>query len=694
MTNGHKKDCKLGVDIGGTFTDVAVKIKDSLYTSKKLTVPNAPEESVLAGISEVLVQADISPSDVSLIIHGTTLATNAIIERKGAKTAFITTEGFRDVIEMRTESRFDQYDLKLNLPDPLVPRDSRFTIKERMSAKGEELIKLDENSLLHLTSVLADEKFESIAIGLLHSYTNPCHELRVRDILQNSLPHIPTSISSEVSPEIREYERFTTTCVNAYIQPLISPYLKNMQSRLNDMGINCPLFLMLSNGGLSDLETAIKYPIRIVESGPAGGAVLASKIAREYHLEKIVSFDMGGTTAKICLLDDAEPSTAREFEVAREYRFKPGSGIPLRIPVIEMVEVGAGGGSICGVDDLSMIFVGPKSAGSIPGPSCYGKGGKMPTVTDANLILGRLDPNCFADGQITLRPDAAKESMEKVICDEMQVSAEIGAMGVVEMVDENMANAAREHAIERGKSLNGRTIIAFGGSAPLHVARLAEKLGVKKIIVPAGASVGSAIGFLYAPIAFEITRSFYQRLSNIDMRAVFRLFDRIGKEARKIVKGATRRQNLNVQRSAYMRFVGQRHEIKVVLPSDLNDQSAIEVIRESFYEAYRSQYSRIMPNVDIESVGWSVSVTASNEIADKHTNTPKTKTIKSNETMRVWDFATGMAIDSFIFHRDNLTPGTKISGPAIISEPQTTTVIPVNFKAIIDGNGSIVIEAK
>ncbi len=280
MTNGHKKDCKLGVDIGGTFTDVAVKIKNSLYTSKKLTVPNAPEESVLAGISEVLVQADISPSDVSLIIHGTTLATNAIIERKGAKTAFITTEGFRDVIEMRTESRFDQYDLNLNLPDPLVPRDSRFTIKERMSAKGEELIKLDENSLRHLTSVLADEKFESIAIGLLHSYTNPCHELRVRDILQNSLPHIPTSISSEVSPEIREYERFTTTCVNAYIQPLISPYLKNMQSRLNDMGINCPLFLMLSNGGLSDLETAIKYPIRIVESGPAGGAVLASKIAR------------------------------------------------------------------------------------------------------------------------------------------------------------------------------------------------------------------------------------------------------------------------------------------------------------------------------------------------------------------------------------------------------------------------------
>ncbi len=318
----------------------------------------------------------------------------------------------------------------------------------------------------------------------------------------------------------------------------------------------------------------------------------------------------------------------------------------------------------------------------------------MPTVTDANLILGRLDPNCFADGQITLRPDAAKESMEKVICDEMQVSAEIGAMGVVEMVDENMANAAREHAIERGKSLNGRTIIAFGGSAPLHVARLAEKLGVKKIIVPAGASVGSAIGFLYAPIAFEITRSFYQRLSNIDMRAVFRLFDRIEKDARKIVKGAARRQNLNVQRSAYMRFVGQRHEIKVVLPSDLNDQSAVEVIRESFYEAYRSQYSRIMPNVDIESVGWSVSVTASNEIADKHTNTPKTKTIKSNETMRVWDFATGMAIDSFIFHRDNLTPGTKISGPAIISEPQTTTVIPVNFKAIIDGNGSIVIEAK
>ena len=629
MAKSHKEDWRLGVDIGGTFTDIAIKSKDRLHTSKKLTVPDAPEESVMAGISEVLVQAKISPSDVSLVIHGTTLATNAIIERKGAKTAFITTQGFRDVIEMGTESRFDQYDLNLNLPDPLVSRDCRFTVKERMSAQGEQLVKLDENSLLRFISIMEEKNFESIAIGFLHSYANPVHEIRVREILQESLPQISISISSEVSPEIREYERFTTTCANAYIQPLITPYLQNMVCRLNEIGMNCPLFLMLSNGGLCDMETAAKFPVRMIESGPAGGAILASKIARECSLDKIVSFDMGGTTAKICLLDDTEPSTAREFEVSREYRFKPGSGIPLRIPVIEMVEVGAGGGSICGVDELGMIFVGPKSAGSIPGPSCYGTGGNMPTVTDANLILGRLDQQSFADGQISLLPGAAIKSLKKVICNRIGVSPEIGAMGVVEMVDENMANAAREHAIERGKSLNGRTIIAFGGSAPLHAARLAEKLGVNKIIVPDGASVGSAIGFLYAPITFEITRSLYQRLSNIEMRVVSELFNRIEKDAKKIVRSAARRQKLNVLRSAYIRFVGQRHEIKVTLPSGLLDEKAIDVIREAFFEAYRSQYSRSMPNVDIESVGWSVSVSASNEFPDRKQFTPKTK--KSEE---------------------------------------------------------------
>ncbi len=390
---------RLGVDIGGTFTDVALEAGDRRFSAKILTTPDAPERAVIAAMHAVLRDAGLTPGDLSIIIHGTTLATNAIIERKGARTALVTTEGFRDTVEIRHENRFEQYDVNIDLPPPLVPRRLRFVVPERIDARGRVITPLDEAAVEAVAVKLSALGIESVAIGFLHSYTKPAHETRTRDILAARLPGVSFTLSCEVSPEMREYERFSTACANAYVQPMIGRYLRNLEERLGAEGFGCPLFLMLSGGGLTTVATAIRFPVRLVESGPAGGAIFASHIARQCGLDKVLSYDMGGTTAKICLIDDYRPQTSRAFEVARVYRFKKGSGLPLRIPVIEMVEIGAGGGSIARVDRLRRITVGPDSAGAAPGPACYGRGGEAPTVTDADLVLGRIDPTGFSGGK-------------------------------------------------------------------------------------------------------------------------------------------------------------------------------------------------------------------------------------------------------------------------------------------------------
>ena len=400
---------RLGVDIGGTFTDVALEADGRRYSAKILTTPEAPERAVLEAIGTVLREAALAPADLSIIIHGTTLATNAIIERKGAKTALLTTEGFRDTIEIRHENRFEQYDVNIDLPPPLVPRRLRFPVRERIDARGRMLVPLDEAGVCSLAGRLAAAGVQSVAIGFLHSFTNPAHERRAGEILAERLPGVPVTLSSDVSPEMREYERFSTACANAYVQPLIGRYLADLEAMLRHEGFVCPLFLMLSGGGLTSIETAIRFPVRLVESGPAGGAIFAAEIARQCGLDKVLSYDMGGTTAKICLIDDLKPQTNRAFEVARIYRFKKGSGLPLRIPVIEMVEIGAGGGSIARVDRLKRITVGPDSAGADPGPACYGRGGTAPTVTDADLLLGRIDPTGFSGGRLPLDRGAAED---------------------------------------------------------------------------------------------------------------------------------------------------------------------------------------------------------------------------------------------------------------------------------------------
>jgi N-methylhydantoinase A len=680
---------RVGIDIGGTFTDVVLETGERRFTAKILTTPQAPEEGVLAVLRSVHALAGVEPGQVGLIVHGTTLATNALIERKGARTALLTTEGFRDVLEIRHENRFEQYDINIDLPPPLVPRRLRLPIRERIDAQGEVLVALAESSVSRAIEALAANQVAAVAVGFLHSFTNPDHERRVGEAIGRRLPDVAVTLSCEVSPEMREYERFSTACANAYLQPLIGRYLAKLERKLVLAGFRCPLLLMTSGGGITTTETAIRFPVRLVESGPAAGAIFAACIARQHELEQVVSFDMGGTTAKICLIDKAQPQTARAFEVARVYRFLKGSGLPLRIPVIEMVEIGAGGGSIARVDTLRRIVVGPDSAGSEPGPVCYGRGGKEPTVTDADLVLGRIDPTTFSGGKMPLDRPAAQRAVAERVGADLNLATEHAALGISEMVDENMANAARVHAIESGKELQPRTLIAFGGAAPLHAARLAEKLGIGRVLVPTNAGVGSAVGLLRAPVAYEIVRGRLMRLSSFDPASANRLLGEMRGEAEAIVRRAEPAASLLEQRSAFMRYRGQGHEIAVELP--VRDFTAADrsTFRELFETAYRRLYSRSIPGVEIEILSWVVAVSAPAEgdlgapISERPTQ-PKPRARRA-----VFDPDSGDFQEVAIYWRDDLSPGARISGPAVIAEDETSTVVSPRFDARIDRFGYI-----
>ena len=681
---------RLAVDIGGTFTDLALEVDRRRVTTKVLTTPSQPERGVLDGIAAILHDAGLEPSDIQLLVHGTTLATNAIIERKGAVTALITTEGFRDVLAMGNESRYDQYDLNITLPQPLVPRYLRLPVPERLDNTGKILLPLDEHAVHDLVPTLQRESVESIAIGYLHSFRNPAHEQRTRALLEAALPGIPISLSSDVSPEMREWERFSTTAANAYVQPLIAGYLRRLESGLSAMGLQAPLFLMLSGGGLTTIETACRFPIRLVESGPAGGAIFAADIARQCGLDRVLSFDMGGTTAKVCLIDDYRPQASRTFEVARVGRFKRGSGLPLRIPVIEMVEIGAGGGSIAGVDALGRIAVGPESAGAAPGPACYGRGGTLPAVTDANLLLGRYDPDRFAGGTMRLDITAAQTAMIHAVATPLHLDpaiaglgvVEIAALGVIEMVDENMANAARVHAIESGKAYDGRTLIAFGGGGPVHACRVAEKIGIDRILVPIGAGVGSAIGFLRAPVGYEVVRSLYDRLGTFAIGAVNTLLDTMQDEAERVVAAGSFGAPTQASRLAYMRYVGQGHEIPVPLPPRHLAEPDIAALRHAFDTEYARFYDRPVPGSDVEVLTYAVTVATVTDATEPPPTAPSTTTPPRHQ--RVRDTATGDEADWTVHDRAALQPGQYIEGPAIIAEDETSTLVSPGWTATLN----------
>ncbi len=687
---------RLAVDIGGTFTDVAIADNNGAIcaTAKTPTTPSDPTSGALDGTRIVLRELGIGIEQVTAFVHGTTLATNALIERRGAVVAGITTEGFRDILEIAYERRYSQYDINIDKPDLIVPRSRCFTVPERMNVHGDILTPLDETSIDRLLTEIDASGATALAICLLHSYANPVHEQRLRDLITARRPEIFVSLSSDVSPEAREFERLCTTVANAYIQPLMATYLAQFAKTFAKEGLRCPILMMTSGGGMTTIETAQRLPIRLVESGPSGGAVLAARVAQNTGLDRVLSFDIGGTTAKLCLIDDYAPQTSRNFEIARAARFIKGSGMPVRIPVVEMIEIGAGGGSIASVDSLDRITVGPQSAGSEPGPAAFARGGVDATVTDADVSLGYIDPDRFAEGRLRIDTGAADKALLHSIGNALGLSPTASARGVSQIVDENMASAGRMHAVESGKELAGRTMIAFGGNGPLHATRVARRAGIKRILIPLDPGVGSAVGFLDAPVSFELVRSHYSRLNTLNLSAINALFETMVTDAKTVVQSGAPDEALQVQRTAFMRYHGQGHEIEITLPDRTLTESDKASLQDMFEEAYSAQFSRPVPGMSIEILNWSVLVSTLSKPSSEAEQPPQSRSIEPSETREIQCDVTGNQISAAIIPRSILQPGDHLKGPALIVEPQTTTLVSSDFEVSVDGFLNLVLVRK
>ncbi|WP_299483764.1 hydantoinase/oxoprolinase family protein [uncultured Roseibium sp.] len=687
-------DIRVGVDIGGTFTDVALDHPDGMATCKVLTDYTEPERAILKGIETAARKAGIALHTITQVIHGTTLVTNALIERRGARTAFITTEGFRDVIEMRSENRFEQYDLNLELPKPLVPRKDRFTLNERVGPQGQVLLNLDADETRRLAERIVEAGYEAVAIGLMHAYANDAHERMMADALKKLAPDLSISLSSVISPQMRELPRFNTVIANAYVQPQVSAYLNRLVAKLRNADISAPVFMLHSGGGLISVETASEQPVRLLESGPAGGAIFAAEFARSHQIDKVMSFDMGGTTAKICLIEDGAPKTANTFEVARTYRFKKGSGMTVSTPVVEMVEIGAGGGSIASIDTMGRIQVGPRSAASEPGPACYQRGGAEPTVTDSNLVLGRLDPDNFAGGEIPLSVGLAQQALSERIAEAQSIPVSEAAFGVTEMVDENMANAARVHTVENGRDIEHFTMIGFGGGAPLHACRLCEKLGIKALLIPPGAGVGSAIGFLRAPFSYEATRGVFQTLASFDADAVNAALEAMEAEARAFVQAGIGDGRTTTRLTAFMRYAGQGWEIPVPLPHKIFTSGDTDAILAEFESAYRMLFGRTIDGLAPEITNWSLIVAS--ERPQPETTKPQAGSKDAAVLRRrpIFDAALRSIVDAHEVERSAMTPDSVVAGPAVIIEAETTTIVTSAYRAVGQSDGCLLLVRK
>lgn len=671
-------EIRIGIDVGGTFTDFALATPGGLHTLKLPTTPLAPERAILEGVQQILRQAGIAPEAVTGIVHGTTLATNAIISRQGARTALVTTEGFRDVLAMGDEGRFDQYDITIIKPEPLIPRWWRYGVPERLAADGSVLLPLDEQALHALARTLRDERIESVALCFLHAHVNPAHERRALEILQPLLPGVLFSLSSEVSPEIGEYARFSTTAANAFVQPQVATYLDRLETGLAALGLTAPVFMFLSNGGLCHLDLARRFPIRLVESGPAGGAVFAAGLARELGEEAILAFDMGGTTAKICLIDKGVPRRSPSFEMAREHMHRQGSGLPARIPVIDLVEIGAGGGSLARVDGQRRLQVGPESAGSDPGPACYARGGTQPAVTDANLQLGRLSPGDFDGSGILIDPGLATQALEAGVGAPLGLDPLAAAAALAEVVEEQMAGAAREHAREKGVDLRPRPIIAFGGGGGIHAARIARKLGATRVIVPQGAGIGSAIGFLQAQAVYELSRSVAMPLARFDAALYNCLYAQMAAEAGAFVAAAAPGAGQTAQRTLFLRYKGQGQTLQIpVEDTDLSDQDAPR-LHALFQSHYAALYKRALDRIPVEIVALSLRVAAEGAAPTPAVTDRLDRALP--DTAPLYDLTTGAMVPARQILRADL--GLQpLKGPALIKDKGTTIHVPRGFDA-------------
>lgn len=693
------RSTRIGVDVGGTFTDLVLHdpVRKLALTGKLLTTPEDPSIAIVNGITRILSEAGLEPADLHSVVHGTTLVTNTIIERTGATVGLITTQGFRDTIEIGRETRYDLYDLFLERPPVVVPRSRRLEVAERVSVDGEVLVELDERAVADASRRLVEEGgAEAVAISFMHSYGSPAHERRAADIVRKLYPSLPLSLSSEVAPEIREFERTTTACANAYVQPLMHRYIDKLEAKLESLGFAGRLYIMLSSGGITTPRDAKDFPIRLIESGPAAGAMAASFIARTAGIDKVISFDMGGTTAKICLVEDGQPDHKFDFEAGRVRRFQKGSGMPLKVSVVDMIEIGAGGGSLARVDPASRLLkVGPRSAGSVPGPVCYGRGGEQPTVTDADLVLGRLDPNYFLGGELSLDLGRVRSAFAGKISEEIGIGEEESALGVQRIVDEMMAAATRMHLAEKGKDPREYTLIAFGGAGPVHAFNLARLLKVKKIVVPLGAGVASALGFLVAPPATDMVRSHVARLDRVDWTVVNTHFAEMKAEGlRLLTEAGAQPETIIFRPTAEMRHTGQGFEISLDLPSLVLSDADIDVIRASFFESYKRQFGRALESNPIEAVNWRLSCSAPSidiDISEGHTQTKANLAAARRGTRKVLFEGVGWK-DCEIYDRYLLPPGAAFAGPALVEERESTCVIGPDAHAQIDTSFNLVIE--
>lgn len=690
------KRVRVGVDVGGTFTDFVLvdEDRDLIFTGKRLTTSEDPSIAITEGVARLLKEAGTDARRLDSVVHGTTLVTNTIIERTGAKVGLITSMGFRDALEMGREIRYDLYDLFLESPPTLVPRYLRCEVAGRVAPDGAVLQDFDEKGFREIARKLVeDEKVEAIAVCFMHAYRNPEHERRAKAILAEAFGGVPVTISSEVAPEIREFERTSTTCANAYVQPMMLRYLERLDNNLRDMGLNGALYVMLSGGGITTVRSAQAYPIRLVESGPAAGAMAASFYSSLTGVENLISFDMGGTTAKMCLIDGGRPDRKHDFEAGRVRRFMKGSGLPLKVSVVDMIEIGAGGGSLAHIDGMGLLKVGPRSAGSNPGPVCYNLGGTEPAVTDADLFLGYLNPDYFLGGEMKLDMTTVERAIGEKLAKPLGLSTLEAAVGIHDIVNENMAAATRMHLAEKGRDPRRYAMIAFGGAGPVHAYNLARLLKLGRLIVPLGAGVTSALGFLVAAPAIDYVRSYVSRLEQIDWPHLNALFGEMEDEARDLlIEAGARPDEITMTRSADMRHVGQGFEISVPAPNGTLDTAASTGLRESFFAAYQQLFERTVREVPIEALNWRLAASAPvPNIALNFGGQPvgSGKALKGQRD--VYFAETGFA-PCKVFDRYALKPGDTLEGPAVVEERESTTVVGPGAKVSVDGFHNLVIE--
>ncbi len=682
---------RVGVDIGGTFTDLCVLDDDGIVAvGKVLTTHDEPARAVEEVLRAAVADHHLDPTAVHSLIHGTTLVTNALIERRGAPTALLTTEGFRDVLEMAREHRYELYDLGIEMPRPLVPRHLRHGVPERTLADGTVEQEVDVRHVQRLARELVDAGVEAVAVCFLHSHVDDRNERAARDAIAGAAPGLRVALSSEVNPEIREYERSSTTVANVYVQSIVEGYLADLRDRMAAVGVPRPPLIMLSNGGVATLEVARRHPIRMLESGPAGGALGAVAFGAGRGLADLMAFDMGGTTAKLSVIEGGRPLVTHAFEVARLYRMRPGSGLPVRAPVLDMIEIGAGGGSIAAVDPLGLVTVGPQSAGSEPGPVCYGRGGTRATVTDADLVLGYLGADSFLGGSMPLDLEAAREAIRTQVAEPMGIDVEQAAWGVHATVNENMANAARVHAVERGQDVTRLPLFASGGNGPLHGPGLARALGSPSVLVPPAAGVLSALGFLSAPLSIDLVQSAHTRLGDLGADTAHARLEQLRTEAAKVLtESGVPAEEIVHEHSCDMRFVGQGTETAVAVPEGGDDWVAR--VEAGFRAAYEGRFGTVAPrDVEVEILTWRVGSRGTDPEA-RLRFAPRDGGGSRTGSRRAW-FPDHGWVEAEVHDRYLLRPGEELQGPALLEERESTLVVPPVARCTIGDDSTALLE--